>query len=62
VVENGPDPEETPAVSRTCAPLYQQTLASMDELGLQHLQTQALAQQLGDRFLQFQLVPKTLIS
>jgi RNA polymerase primary sigma factor len=60
VVENGPDPEETARRFADLRALYQQTLASMDELGLQHPQTQALRQQLGDRFLQFQLVPKTL--
>jgi RNA polymerase primary sigma factor len=60
VVENGPDPEETARRFADLRALYQQTLASMDELGLQHEQTQALRHHLGDRFLQFQLVPKTL--
>ncbi|HHW79039.1 MAG TPA: RNA polymerase sigma factor RpoD [Xanthomonadaceae bacterium] len=60
VVENGPDPEETARRFSDLRALYEQTLASVDELGLPHPQTQALRQQLGERFLQFRLVPKTL--
>ncbi len=60
VVESGPDPEETARRFSDLRALYEQTLASVDEFGLQHSQTQALRQQLGDRFLQFRLVPKTL--
>ena len=60
VVENGPDPEETARRFADLRALHQQTLTSIDELGLQHSQTQTLRQQLGDRFLQFRLVPKTL--
>ncbi|RUQ37394.1 MAG: RNA polymerase sigma factor RpoD [Candidatus Competibacteraceae bacterium] len=60
VVENGPDPEETERRFADLRALYQQTLASIDEFGAEHLQTQTLRQQLSDRFLQFRLVPKTL--
>ncbi len=60
VVENGPDPEETARRFEELRTLYHQTQASADELGLQHPQNQALRQQLGERFLQFRLVPKTL--
>jgi RNA polymerase primary sigma factor len=60
VVENGPDPEETARRFADLRTLYEQTLHSTNELGFQHPQTQALRQQLGDRFLQFRLVPKTL--
>ncbi|MCB1796441.1 MAG: sigma-70 family RNA polymerase sigma factor, partial [Candidatus Competibacteraceae bacterium] len=60
VVENGPDPEETARRFEELRALYHQTQSSADEFGLQHLQTQALRQQLGERFLQFRLVPKAL--
>ena len=60
VVESGPDPEETARRFAELRALYQETLASVDEFGFQRIQTQALRQQLGDRFLQFRLVPKTL--
>ncbi|HRD66799.1 MAG TPA: RNA polymerase sigma factor RpoD, partial [Candidatus Competibacter sp.] len=60
VVESGPDPEETARRFADLRALYEQTLASIDELGLRNLQTQALRQQLGERFLQFRLIPKTL--
>jgi RNA polymerase primary sigma factor len=60
VVESGPDPEETARRFADLRALLEQTLNSADELGSQHPQTQALRQQLGDRFLQFRLVPKTL--
>ena len=60
VVENGPDPEETARRFTDLRVLYEQTLASVDDLGTGDAQTQALRQQLGERFLQFRLVPKTL--
>ncbi len=60
VVENGPDPEETARRFEELRALYHQTQSSADELGLQHPQVQALRQQLGERFLQFRLVPKAL--
>jgi RNA polymerase primary sigma factor len=60
VVESGPDPEETARRFAELRALYQETLASMDEFSLQHAQTRMLRQQLGDRFLQFRLVPKAL--
>ncbi|MBS1214532.1 MAG: polymerase sigma factor RpoD, partial [Proteobacteria bacterium] len=60
VVESGPDPEETARRFAELRALYQETLASMDEFGLQDDQTRMLRQQLGDRFLQFRLVPKAL--
>ncbi len=60
VVESGPDPEETSHRFGELRVLYEQTLASIDEMGLQNPQTQTLRQQLGERFLQFRLVPKTL--
>ncbi len=60
VVENGPDPEETARRFSDLRALYEQTLGSVDQLGLWNPQTQALRQQLGERFLQFRLVPKTL--
>ena len=60
VVENGPDPEETARRFEELRALYQQTQSSADELGLRDAQTQALRQQLGERFLQFRLVPKAL--
>jgi RNA polymerase primary sigma factor len=60
VVDSGPDPEETARRFEELRSLYQGTLASMDEFGFKHEQTQTLRQQLGDRFLQFRLVPKTL--
>ncbi|MCP5159938.1 MAG: RNA polymerase sigma factor RpoD [Gammaproteobacteria bacterium] len=60
VVETGPDPEETSRRFADLRLLYEQTLASVDELGLQDPQTQTLRQQLSERFLQFRLVPKTL--
>ena len=59
-VENGPDPVETARRFLDLRTLHEQTLVSVDELGTQHPQTQALRQQLSDRFLQFRLVPKTL--
>ena len=60
VVENGPDPEETARRFEELRALYHQTQSSADELGLRDAQTQALRQQLGERFLQFRLVPKAL--
>jgi RNA polymerase primary sigma factor len=60
VVESGPDPEETARRFAELRALYQETLASMDQFGLQDDQTRMLRQQLGDRFLQFRLVPKAL--
>ncbi|HRW65660.1 MAG TPA: RNA polymerase sigma factor RpoD [Candidatus Competibacter sp.] len=60
VVENGPDPEETARRFEELRALYHQTQSSADELGLRDPQTQALRQQLGERFLQFRLVPKAL--
>ena len=54
------DPQETRCHFEELRTLYQQTLISLDELGLNHPQTQALRQQLGERFLQFRLAPKTL--
>ncbi|MCC6134522.1 MAG: RNA polymerase sigma factor RpoD [Candidatus Contendobacter sp.] len=60
VVDTGPDPVETARRFGDLRALYEQTLSSVDELGIQHPQTQALRQQLSERFLQFRLVPKTL--
>jgi RNA polymerase primary sigma factor len=60
VVESGPDPEETARRFAELRALYQETLASIGEFGLHHEQIRWLRQQLGDRFLQFRLVPKTL--
>ncbi len=60
VVENGPDPEETARRFEELRALYHQTQSSADELGLRDAQTQELRQQLGERFLQFRLVPKAL--
>ena len=60
VVENGPDPEETARRFEELRALYHQTQSSADELGLRNAQTQELRQQLGERFLQFRLVPKAL--
>ncbi len=60
VVESGPDPEETAQRFADLRALYEQTLASVDGLGLHHPHVQALRQQLGERFMQFRLVPKTL--
>lgn len=60
VVENGPDPEETARRFADLRALFEQTLNSIDTSGFQHPQAQALRQQLGDRLLQFRLVPKTL--
>ena len=61
VVENGPDPEEPARRFSDLRALYEQTLGSVDQLGLWNPQTQALRQQLGERFLQFRLVPKMCI-
>ncbi len=60
VVENGPDPEETAQRFADLRILYDQTLMSLDKVGIQNPKTQLLRQQLGERFLQFRLVPKTL--
>ncbi|MDQ5908509.1 MAG: polymerase primary sigma factor [Pseudomonadota bacterium] len=60
VVESGPDPEETARRFADLRALYEQTLASVDGLGLQHPLVQTLRHQLGERFMQFRLVPKTL--
>ncbi|HAS51785.1 MAG TPA: RNA polymerase sigma factor RpoD [Gammaproteobacteria bacterium] len=60
VVESGPDPEETAQRFEDLRALYEQTLASVDGLGLEHPQIQTLRHQLGERFIQFRLVPKTL--
>ena len=60
VIESGPDPEETARRFTELRTLYQEMLASVDELGLRQEQTRQLRQQLSDRFLQFRLVPKTL--
>ena len=60
VVENGPDPEETARRFEELRALYHETQSSADELGLRDAQTQELRQQLGERFLQFRLVPKAL--
>ncbi|MBL8247659.1 MAG: sigma-70 family RNA polymerase sigma factor [Candidatus Competibacter sp.] len=59
-VENGPDPEETARRFTGLRALYQQTLASIDQLGFLNPQTQTLRQQLSDRFLRFRLASKTL--
>ncbi|MDS4027007.1 MAG: RNA polymerase sigma factor RpoD [Candidatus Contendobacter sp.] len=60
VVESGPDPEETAHRFAELRALYEEMLASVDEFGLRYEQTRLLRQQVGDRFLQFRLVPKTL--
>ena len=60
VVESGPDPEETARRFAELRVLYEEMLASVDEFGLQYEQTRLMRQQVGDRFLQFRLVPKTL--
>jgi RNA polymerase primary sigma factor len=60
VVENGPDPEETARRFADLRALYEHTLASVDQFSLRDPQTQASRQQLGERFLQFRLIPKTL--
>ncbi len=60
VIESGPDPEETARRFAELHNLYQEMIDSADEYGFQHEKTQALRQQLGDRFLQFRLVPKSL--
>ena len=56
---SGPDPEETARRFAELNELYQETINSADHLGFQHDQTRMLRQQLGERFLQFRLVPKT---
>ena len=60
VGETGPDPEDTAQRCAALRALYEQTLASVDEFGLWNADVQALRQQLGERFLQFRLVPKAL--
>ena len=60
VVESGPDPEETVRRFAELRALFQELMASLDQCGSQHEQTRSLRQQLGDRFLQFRLVPKAL--
>ncbi|HRF43389.1 MAG TPA: RNA polymerase sigma factor RpoD [Candidatus Competibacteraceae bacterium] len=60
VIESGPDPEETARRFTDLRVLYEQTLASVSERGLQDPQTQTLRQHLSEHFLQFRLVPKTL--
>ncbi len=60
VVESGPDPEETARRFAELRALYQEMLASVEAFGLRHERTRLLRQQIGDRFLQFRLVPKTL--
>ena len=59
-VESGPDPEETARRFEDLRALYQQTQNNVDDAGLEYSQNQSLRQQLGERFLQFRLVPKTL--
>lgn len=59
-VENGPDPEETARRFTDLRSLYEQTLESIEQYGIYDARTQLLRQQLGERFLQFRLVPKTL--
>ncbi|MCB1777321.1 MAG: sigma-70 family RNA polymerase sigma factor, partial [Candidatus Competibacteraceae bacterium] len=60
VIESGPDPEEAARRFADLRTLYEQTLTSVDDLGLQDPQTQTLRECLSERFLQFRLVPKTL--
>ena len=60
VIESGPDPEEATRRFIDLRALFEQTLASVDERGIQDPQTQALRQHLGERFLELRLVPKTL--
>ena len=59
-IESGPDPEETARRFEDLRTLYHQTQNSVDDVGLGYSQNQSLRQQLGERFLQFRLVPKTL--
>ena len=60
VIESGPDPEETARRFADLRALFEQTLDGIDTFGFQHPPAQALRQQLGDRLLQFRLVPKAL--
>ncbi len=61
VVEIGPDPEETERRFTELRALHQETLASLDQANVQEDGHSELARrQLGDRFLQFRLMPKTL--
>ena len=59
-IESGPDPEETARRFEDLRDLYHQTQNSVDDVSLGYSQNQSLRQQLGERFLQFRLVPKTL--
>jgi RNA polymerase primary sigma factor len=58
--ENTLDPEEIARHFAELRSLYQQTLSSIDKVGLLNSWTQALRQQLSECFLQFRIVPKTL--
>ncbi len=57
---NGPDPEEAARRISDLRVLYQQAMASMEEFGVQHPQTQALRRELGECFAGFRLTPATL--
>ena len=57
---NAPDPEEAARRIADLRVLYQQTMASMEEFGVQHPQTQALRRELGECFAGFRLTPATL--
>lgn len=58
--ENTLDPEEIARHFVELRSLYQQTLPSIDKVGLLNYRTQALRQQLSECFLQFHIAPKTL--
>ena len=58
--DTGPDPVEAAHRFGELRELYEKMLTSIAERGLHHPQTQALRQQMADRFLEFRLVPKVL--
>jgi RNA polymerase primary sigma factor len=59
-VETGPDPIEGARRFAELSAAYERTVQSIEERGLHHPQTQALRRQMGERFLEFSLVPKVL--
>ncbi len=58
--DTGPDPEEAARRFAELSELYSKVLHALDDLGLQHPDTQALRQELSSRFLELKLTPKVL--
>jgi RNA polymerase primary sigma factor len=59
-MESGPDPEEAARRFAYLRELYEQLMASIQEYGIHHPNTESLREQMANHFLEFRLAPKVL--